>query len=176
MIERPAGLRIIEIDPVCSLGELDRCLLVVWRQQPTRAMFDLRHRALTDLASRHAGQCAYVELIESTSKPPPDELRKVAVEVFRKLGNAVSCVGFVMEGNELRTALVRAILTGMTFLVPQMQPSKVFKRAAAAAAWVRPQLGGAEPELETRLTAAIDYLRRARDKALEPPESYSSST
>jgi hypothetical protein len=176
MIELPEGLSIIEIDPVCSLGERDRCLFVVWRQQPTRAMFDLRHRALTDLATRHKGECAYVELIESTSKPPPDELRKVAVEIFRKLGRDVSCVGFVMEGNELRTALVRAILTGMTFLVPQMQPSKVFKRLSDAAVWLRPQIGSIEPGFEARFAAAFDYLRKTETKQLEPTGSYSSST
>lgn len=176
MIEPPEGLRIIEIDPVCSLGEQDRCLFVVWRQQPTRAMFDLRHRALTELAARHKGQCGYVELIESTSKPPPDELRKVAVEIFRKLGRDVSCVGFVMEGNELRTALVRAILTGMTFLVQQMQPSKVFKRLGDAATWLRPQIGPVEPGFETRFAAAFEYLRKTETKRVEPTETYSSST
>ena len=175
MIEPPEGLRIIEIGPVCSLGEQERCLFVVWRLQPTRAMFDLRHRVLSELATRHEGQCAYVEVIEATSKPPTDELRKVAVEVFRKLGRDVSCVGFVMEGSELRVALVRAILTGMTFLVPQMQPSKVFKRIGDAASWVRPQIGATEPEFEARFAAAFDYLRKTREKAAEPT-GYSSST
>jgi hypothetical protein len=176
MIEPPEGLRIIEIDPVCSLGERERCLFVVWRQQPTRAMFDLRHRALTDLATRHRGKCAYVEVIEPTSKPPTDELRKVAVEIFRKLGRDVSCVGFIMEGNVLRTALVRAILTGMTFLVPQMQPSKVFKRIGDAATWMRPQIGATEPDFDTRFAAAFDYLRKTTIKTVAAADTYSSST
>lgn len=176
MIEPPSGLRVIEIDPVCSLGEQDRCLFVVWRQQPTRLMFDLRHRVLAELATRHSGQCGYCELIEPTSKPPTDELRKVAVEVFRRLGRDLSCVGFVMEGNELRTALVRTILTGMTFLVPQMQPSKVFKRLTDAAGWIRPQLGSIEPGFEARFAAAFDHLRTAQASRHEPTDSYSSST
>ena len=176
MIEPPTGLRIIEINPVCSIGEQDRCLFVVWRQQPTRKMFDLRHHVLAELALRHKGECGYVELIESTSKPPTDELRKVAVDVFRKLGRDLSCVGFVMEGNELRTALVRTILTGMTFLVPQMQPSKVFKRLTDAAIWIRPQIGTTEPGFEARFAAAFDHLRNATAPLREPTDSYSSST
>jgi hypothetical protein len=158
-IEIPQGLRIIEIGAVCSIAEYERCVLVVWRLQPTRAAFDRRHQILAELAARYPRKCAYVEVIESTSTPPTNELRKVAVEVFRKLGKDLACVGFVLDGTELRTTMVRAILTTMTFFVPQMQPSKVFKRLSDVPEFVRSHIGDAGFDPRTFVTA-FDYLRR----------------
>lgn len=158
-IELPPKLRIIEIGAVCSIAEYERCVLVVWRQQPTRAAFDQRHRILTELAARHPRTCAYVEVIESTSTPPTNELRKVAVEVFRKLGSDLGCVGFVLDGTELRTTMVRAILTTMTFFVPQMQPSKVFKRLSDVPAFIHSHIGETGFDQRT-FVAAFDQLRR----------------
>ena len=63
------------------------------------------------------------------------------MEVFRKLGVNLSCVAAVVHGTEIRMVLVRAILTGMAFLVPQFQPARVFKEIEAAAKWMRPRLG-----------------------------------
>lgn len=144
------------------MGEFERCLLTVWRLQPTAELFNLRHEVLVELAARYPGKCAYVELIETdSSKPPPDELRKIAVEAFRKLGSNLACVGFVLDGTQIRAALVRAILTGMTFLIPQMQPSKVFKRLSDVAGWVGPRIGEESPLFGERLADAFDYLRSA---------------
>ena len=158
-IEIPKGLRIIDLGAVCSIAEYERCLLVVWRMQPTRAAFDHRHQLLADLAVRYPGNCAYVEVIESTSPPPTNELRKVAVDVFRKLGKDLGCVGFVLDGTELRTTMVRAILTTMTFFVSHMQPSKVFKRLSDVPAFLRTHIG--DPGFDPRaFSIAFDYLRR----------------
>ncbi|MFT3693229.1 MAG: hypothetical protein QM831_08810 [Kofleriaceae bacterium] len=172
MIDQPpSGLRIIDVTPVYSFAELDRCLMIVWRQQPTRDAFERRHQELEALAKRSPKSCAYVEVIESSSKPPTDELRKIAVQVFKKLGKDLSCVGFVIEGTDLRTTMVRAILTGMTFLVPQMQPSKVFKRLGDAGPWVRNFLGE-DSGFDPRFAAAFDYLR----KSVTPPVGIESHT
>lgn len=153
------GVRIIEANDVCTVGEFERCLVIVWRAQPTAAMFESRARALQDLVTRFSGRCGYIELIEPTSRPPPGNLRKTAVEVFPKLGNKLSCIGVLIEGTQVRSALVRAIQTAMTFLVPQIQPYKVFKRRADLAEWARAQIA-AEPDFATRLSPALDLLVR----------------
>jgi hypothetical protein len=155
----PQGVRVIHSTSTCAMAEFERCVITVWKQQPTKEAFDVRHQALLDLSTRHKAKCAYVELIESTSKPPPDDLRKVAVEAFKKLGGDVACVGFVLDGPEMRSAINRAILTTMMFLLPQMQPTKVFKRLSDMAQWVRPRIEQ-EPGFDARLVAAFDYLRK----------------
>jgi hypothetical protein len=156
----PEGMRIIHVSSAYAMAEFDRCLVTVWKLQPTKEAFDARHEALLDLSARHKGKCAYVELIESTSKPPPDELRKVAVETFKRLGSDVACVGFVLDGPEMRSAINRAILTTMMFLLPQMQPTKVFKRLTDMAQWVRSKIEHPQA-FESRLVGAFDYLRKA---------------
>jgi len=155
----PSDIRIIQVNSVCAMAEFERCIVTVWKLQPTKEAFDERHRALVDLATRHPGKCAYAELIEPTSKPPGDELRKVAVEAFKKLGKDLSCVAFVLDGPEMRSAFVRAILTTMMFLLPQMQPTKVFKRLSDMAQWMRPRIDQ-DPAFESRLVQVFDYLRK----------------
>lgn len=156
----PTDVRVILSSAVCAMAEFERCIVTVWKLQPTQAAFDIRHTAMSELAAKHKGKCAYVELIEPTSKPPPDNLRKIAVEAFKKLGSDVACVAFVLDGPEMKSALNRAILTTMMFLLPQMQPTKVFKRLTDMAQWVRPRIDQT-PAFESRLVEVFDYLRKA---------------
>jgi hypothetical protein len=151
-----------EATPVYALGEFEHCVLTVWRLQPTEEAFRRRNRELLDLASRFPGQCAYMEFIEQTSRPPPGALRPVSLEPFPGLGKNLSCIGTTIDGTQVRSALVRAILTGMTFLVPQFQPYKVFKRRSDMAEWVQPRINAA-PGFADRVTAAFEVLRSAPD-------------
>lgn len=160
LLEVPPGLRPLEVNAVYALGECERCLLVVWKQQPTREAFERRDAALVDLAGRLAERCAYLEVIESDSKPPPSSLRKEAVQVFPKVGKAVTCVGACVDGTQVRSAFVRAILAGMMFLIPQFPPAKVFKRVGDMAEWARQRVG-MDAGLERNVEAAFEYLRKA---------------
>ena len=163
--EPPAGLRVVESSPIYSLGEFERCIIVDWRLSPTEREFDSRNAALVALAERHPGACACLEIIEPGSKPPPSPLRKYGMEGYRKLGANLCCVAVVVHGTEMRTALIRAVLTGMTFLIPQFQPARVFKDIEAAGRWMRPRLG-MDAEFDRRLLAAGEFLRpRVTDPA-----------
>lgn len=154
------GLRVIQVTDGWAMGELSSCLAVVWRRQPTVEAFRFRNTQLQELAKRAPGKCALVEIIEPGSKPPTDEMRKVAMEVFRQLGGDLGGIGFVLEGNELKSTLNRAILTGMMFFVKQLQPTKVLKRSADLAAWARTRVGSDDPAFETHLVEAFEQLRR----------------
>ena len=153
------GLRVVQTTEGWAMGEIAGCLAVVWRQQPTIDAFQFRNTQLLALTQRLPAKCALVEVIESGSKPPSDETRKVAMEVFRKLGGELAGIGFVLEGNELKSTLNRAILTGMMFFVSQLQPTKVFKRSSDLAAWARGRVGSEDPAFEANLVAAFEHLR-----------------
>src|SRR5205814_768473 len=88
------------------------------------------------------------------------ETRRVAMDVFRKLGSDLSAIGFVIEGNEMRMAVVRAVITGMLFFVKQPQPSRVFKRLEDMIEWVRPRIHPEDPSFDAGLTAAFEHLRQ----------------
>src|SRR5258708_3639900 len=134
--ETPARLRVISVNEMCAMGEIDGCIAVVWHQQPSPDAFRARNEQLIELARKAPGKCALVELVEPQAKPPSQETRRVAMEVFRQLGTDLSAIGFVLEGNEMRSALIRAVLTGMMFFVRQLQPTKVFKHIDDMAEWV----------------------------------------
>jgi hypothetical protein len=157
----PPGLRVIDSNEVFAIAEFDRCMLTIWRLQPTRETFGRRDKEVSEFVAKHRGACGYIELIEPGSKPPPNELRKAGVEVFRQLGKDLSCIAFVVDGAELRSAMVRAILATMSFFVPATQPSKIFKRFGDMSEWVRQRIGEADPTFSPRLTAAFEHLRRA---------------
>ena len=162
--EAPGAVRILDSSPLYTLGEVGNCLIADWKLQPTSLEFDRRNVALRDLASRFPGACAYLEMIEPTSKPPPASVRKPAMDVFKQLGPTLSCVAIIVHGAELRVTFVRAILSGMTFLVPQVQPLRVFKDTESAARWIQPRLP-ADPEFETRLVAGAESLRPPKPAA-----------
>jgi hypothetical protein len=67
----------------------------------------------------------------------------------------------VLEGDQMKSALNRAILTTMMFFVKQLQPTKIFKHAADAARWVKPLVQASDARFETELTAAVEELRAA---------------
>jgi len=155
----PDGLRTLHTSDVCAIGEIERCIICVWYLQPTQETFDLRNRALLALAERHPGKCAYVDVIEPTSKAPPEPLRKLAVQVFRELSKDLCCIAFLVAGSELRSALTRSVLTTLTFLLPQVQPSKVFKKPDDVATWIKSRIGH-EQEFNAQFTSAVAFLRR----------------
>lgn len=158
----PDGLRMIENSSVCVMAEYERCILTVWHAQATSDAFAKRHQNLIELAARYPGRCAYIEVIEPESKAPSDADRKTAVEAFKKLGKDLAAVCFVVDGPQMRAALVRTVLTGMTFLLPQMQPSKVFKRVSDAVEWIKPRMAADDPAFTSKVVAAFEYLRAAK--------------
>ncbi|NVB78466.1 MAG: hypothetical protein HOV81_08750 [Kofleriaceae bacterium] len=131
----------------------------MWRQQPTPDAFRTRNAALLELSKEHANHSALIEIVEETSKPPSDETRRVAMEVFKTLGSSLSGIAMTLEGNQVRSALNRAILTSMMFFVKQLQPTKIFKHPADAARWIRPYVQVSESGFENNLVAALEELR-----------------
>jgi hypothetical protein len=155
-----SGLRVIEASERWALGEIDRCVLVVWRLQPNEQTMRTRAAALLELCAKYEGKCALLEIVEPTSKPPNEATRRVAMEVFRDLGPRLSVITFALEGDQIRTAVVRAIITAMLFFVKQPQPTKVCRTVAEATSWVRTRLDG-PPDFEEELTRGLDDLRRS---------------
>jgi hypothetical protein len=155
----PDGLRVIEVTERWAMGEFERCVAIVWCGQPDVHALTRRGEELVELTKKFPGNCALVEVVESTAKPPSQEARRVAMEVFRKLGSDLSAIGFVLEGNEMRSAMIRAVITGMLFFLKQPQPSKVFKQLGPMIEWLKPRISATE-DFGPRLTAVLDHLRQ----------------
>jgi len=153
------ALKILKLDREYAFGEQEGFLLGVWRGQPTEASFQERGRYMVDLAARHPGRCGYLEVIETTSKPPSPAARKVAADVLKEIGKSLPYIGMVIEGNELRATLVRAVIAGMTLLVRSDQSMRVDKDLSKSALWVCTKLQQSDTALPPRLVAGIERLR-----------------
>jgi hypothetical protein len=157
--EMPANLRRVRTTELWAIGQFDRCVVMVWCGQPTNEAFEHRAAELVELCRSFPGRCALVEVVEQTSRPPSDRARRVAMEVFEKLGRDLSAIVFTLEGSPIRTTLNRAIITGMLFFVKQPQPTKVFGNIAQMSDWVRDRICSEDPHFTKGLADAIEYLR-----------------
>lgn len=154
-------LRVISATPEWGMGEFNRVLIVIWNDAPTLERFRQRQMELESLVARFPGRCALVEVVEPAAKPPPSEGRVETMRGFAKLGSNLSALAFQLEGSALRAALNRAVITGMTFLIPQAQPTKVFKQVDATGVWVKEKIGETHDAFVGGLREAVDGLRSA---------------
>ena len=154
------GLRVLKVDRDYAFGEQDGCLLVIWRGQPTEESYRERAAFMLDLAGRLPGRCGVIEVIEPSSKPPSPAARNVIAQSMRDVGRSLSGMTSVVEGNELRATLVRAVLAGLQLLVRGEQPMRVDKDLRRAAEWLCGMMKASDPALPARLVEAVETLRR----------------
>jgi hypothetical protein len=139
-----------------AMGELGPFLMVIWRGLATQeAVLQINER-IGDLTQRLPGKCVYINVIEPRSPTPPAPVRKLAMEGLSRPG--LGCKVAVIEGHELRAALVRAILTGMALLRREEQPTKWFKNTREMSLWVKNQLHDAG-DLDQQIVRAAEVIR-----------------
>lgn len=156
------GLVIHAADREWAMSEFGPCLIVVWRGPVTEERLTLINDRIWRLSQDRPGACTYLNVIEPTSPPPTAPLRKMSMEGISRPGKALTCIAAVLEGNELRLALVRAIMTGMALLRPRGQSTKFFKATHEMAVWVGNQLRTAGTTIESEaIVRACEQTRRA---------------
>ena len=144
-----------------AMGEVGPCLIVLWRGVVTEAAVLQINDQILSLTERYPGKCAYLNVIEQSSPPPKAPLRKIVMAGLTRPGKALTCLVAVIEGNPLRSALVRAIMTGMALLGPQGQATKFFGNTADMSLWVNKRLSSAEdPDRDLDIVRAAEVSRR----------------
>ena len=136
-----------------ALGELGPCLIVIWRGVVTEEALRVINARIWDMTQARPGRFAYINVIERNSPAPSAPLRKLAMEGLARPGAAMTCKCAVIEGNEFRSAMVRAVMTGMALLRTQDQPTKFFKTTQEMAVWVASHLREAGAEIDGRAIA-----------------------
>ena len=154
------GLVIHASDHEWAMTELGPCLIVVWRGPVTEARLKLINERIWNLSQARPGACTYLNVIEPSSPAPNGPLRKMSMEGISRPGKALTCIAAVLEGNELRLAMVRAVMTGMALLRPRGQSTKFFKATGDMAAWVVNQLRAAGAVIESdAIVRACEHTR-----------------
>ena len=155
-----AGIELLVKDKDWAMAEFGPCLIVIWRGTVTQVAMDQVNEQILNITQRRPGNCAYINVIERESPTPPAPLRKSAMVGIARGGKALSCLGVVIEGHELRSTVVRAILTGMALIRAQTQPTKFFKNTQEMSTWVKKQIPTALDNVgDADIVRAIEVVR-----------------
>lgn len=123
-----------------AMGVFGPLLIIVWRGQPTETAALQINDRIWELTQHRPSGTAYINVIERGAPAPPPAVRKLVMAGIARCGTAITCKCAVIEGNEIRSVFVRAILTSMELLRSRQQPTKFLKTTREMSEWVTKQL------------------------------------
>lgn len=137
-------------------AELEKVCVIFWRKQPTRETFNIQKATLDNIVRRHGSGVAVICVVEASTDPPEEELRKASAKMVIDHGNRIACVALVIEGDGFRAAITRTVLSGITFMVRTPAPMKFFVSPKQAASWVASKVRVASTE---RFIENVEHVR-----------------
>ena len=159
------GLVVESIDADHCVATWDRVVLSCFRGRMSAASVgEMRHAARTLERSAPKGVAlCFVSVVERSSPPPPDDVRRDLSEFFRSVQPTMAQIIIVPEGGGFRAALVRGVGVALSTLAPKALPFSFADTVPAACRLVEPHLspaaGGA-----TNLANVVEQLRRSVGK------------
>ncbi len=141
------------------MAELRGISIAVWRRKPNRELFEIQRRCLAEVVANNKGKAGFICVVEPTSEPPDDEIRKEASQMITGHGTNLKCVALVIEGSGFRSAITRTVLSGILLLVRTPSPIKFFDVCKPACMWLSTQI----PTAREGLLDEIEALRGLLD-------------
>jgi len=130
----------------------DRVLIQVWRLGITPdAITDLERVARSYASEQPGGKISSISIIERTSPPPPEHVRKDLSRFYKNLAPQLHEAIIVAEGGGFRAALVRGVGVALSSLAPKSLPFKFVDTIRSASITIGPHLSpgsGGASELE----------------------------
>lgn len=141
-----------------AIGAYENLLIIVWFQMPTMEAFGLVESATADLIERHASGIGLLIVIgENNDKPPPQAVRRRNAELVARYEGKIWGMARVVEGDGLKTGVVRFVLSTMDLLSSSSVKEKTVEDVSAAVRW----LTSLQPRLHERgILNEIEKLRR----------------
>ncbi len=133
--------------------------IALWRRKPNRALFEIQKKCLDEVVAKNLGKSAFVCVVEPTSEPPDDDIRKAAAQMVSAHEKDLKCVALVIEGTGFRSAITRTVLSGIVMLSRTPAPIKFFDTPKSACLWVASHL----PSARDGLLEEIEALRLQLD-------------
>lgn len=141
------------------MAELGGVSIAIWRRKPNRELFEIQKKSLDEVVAKNRGKAAFVCVVEPTSEPPDDDIRKAASLMISAHEKNLKCVALVIEGTGFRSAITRTVLSGIVMLIRSPAPIKFFDIPKSACIWVATQL----PAARDGLLEEIEALRGLLD-------------
>jgi len=134
-------LRIIYSSEVVAVGEFTAICICLWRGEVTATPFEHQRLGLAEVIANHPSGAGFMCVVEPTSIPPNDALRRASTEMVASHGDRLKCVACAIEGSGFRAAVARSALTGMALLFANRKvPISFFANVPDAAAWMSDRL------------------------------------
>lgn len=155
--ERP---RIVRVSAAHVLSEWRGHVLGIWSGAPDIEAARALAITVERLALQRPGRTAYLGQIRSLSAVPEEPIRRILIELGRRVNLTLNCAGIVIDGQGFHAATVRAFVTGLGLAAGSRFPMRGFSTLAALVAWARPRLIAAQcdPGTEQEIQAAFAHL------------------
>jgi hypothetical protein len=124
VLSKDDGLVVARIGTTCA---------VVWRSEVTWERFSAQRRGLDHVARANPAGAGFVCVIESTSPVPSLELQWASANMIAINRARLGYVACVIEGDDLRTSIVRGVLKSIRALVTGRFCYDFFDTVGAAA-------------------------------------------
>ncbi len=155
------GVIVAEVGAIC---------VVIWRKDVVEHRFREQATGLAQVVRNHrGGDAAFLCIIESTCRPPDDQLRRASIDMVAAHDGDLSCVACVVEGSGFRAAVGRSVLSGMSLIFSgRKAPVSVFASVPSAVDWMseRCRVSPALPATVERLRLLFESNATQPSKAL----------
>ena len=129
--------RSLFIDSGLVVAELGNTCVAIWREEPYQFLFDRQASALRQVVEGRDEKTAFLCVVEKSSPPPKEDLRKAAVRMLEEHAKQLACVACVIAGDGFRSAITRSVLSGLSLLYGSREfPTKLTNSVHNAAQWM----------------------------------------
>jgi hypothetical protein len=156
-----AELTCLDVGDGLATGAIANVYVAIWRDLKTRSRSDREAGGLRKVRAMHPRNTVYLCVVEPTTSPPDEAMRRAAVEMLRAASEDLVAVAAVVEGDGFRAAMVRGVLTAMQrFVGLKGLPVRYFGDVSSATAWIAEgysaAAAGTIASATAKLRAALD--------------------
>jgi len=167
-LERATDRQIFHVGDGVAVAQYGRLCVVIWRDAVTRPRFERQRAGLAAVVRNQPDGAGFLCVIEPSSKPPDEELRRASTEMIASHGEHLKCTAVVVQGEGFKAAITRSVLSGMTLLFSRKVETKFCSNTPAALKWMRAHLDIPYPE---QAATFVDEVQRRLDESGPVPES-----
>jgi hypothetical protein len=129
LLKKADGIVVGQVGPIC---------VAVWRKDSTRTRFVVQKTGLDTVLERSPGGGAFFCVVEPTSGPPNEDVRKASSKLFESHGRNLRAIAMIIEGTGFRSAVVRSVASGIVMLMGSRNtPISYFATIEAGAKWMQ---------------------------------------
>jgi hypothetical protein len=158
----PTVPQVVWCDDGLVMGEIGTISVAIWRGGVTRERFEAQRLGLGRLVAAHPAGIGFLCIVEPTAIPPDDDMRRASADMVAIHRPHLRYVACVIEGDSIRSAIIRNILTLMRNLVTGKLAYGFVASVPEAVKQLGEHLALGDP---TDLVAAVEVLRSHLDDA-----------